>query len=537
MSSLSLTNTVLTTLALTVLSTVFYRLYLHPLANVPGPRLAAVTRIWLAYQSRKGKNNTFEVELHRRYGHVVRISPNEVMCDTEEAVRKGFHAGSDYKKGAWYQVCAAPDSRRKGDDRFDLLTEMDKERYRMQRRTIGPAYSIAGMEKHEELLNGYIDKYAAKMKSFNGKWLDLSEWMHIFALDALSTFTFSKTLDYTNQENDGGNMKGSDMHWAYFTVVGLFPWLVELTQRIPRVGMYLMIPISLAFGLKVPTGLPIFPFCIPNILDRLSRLDSTAKTKAPADRPGLVLSARDPSGNGKVINDDVVEGEEKDLLASLMQLHSSKEDRFRPAWVLGISLTNFGAGHDTMTITLSAAMYWIARTPAVKERLVKDLRDAGIGPGAKYNDIITKVPYLMACLKEAIRLFPAIGIAMPRVVPQTGTTMSGHYLPPGTIMSVNPYAAHRNADMFPDPETFKPERWLHDGSEEGKRAVGQLDSCWLGFGGGSRSCPGQYLARFFVIKLLARLFGEFDVEVRGEPKFASWFSCHFYGVEVSMKER
>ncbi|KAF2472492.1 cytochrome P450, partial [Lindgomyces ingoldianus] len=495
-----------------LLGTIVYRLVFHPLANIPGPKIAAITRIWLAYHSRKGNNHEFEPALHRKYGPVVRISPNEVMVCSEQGVRTTYSAGSLFIKAPWYQVCAAPDSRRKGVERFDLFTEMDKERYRSQRRAIGPAYSIAGMEKHEHLLNTYLAKFLAKMRSLNGDWISLSEWMHIFALDALSTFTVSKSVDYTSQGNDGENMVASDKHWGYFTVVGLFPWIVYITQRIPRFSMILMVPVSLVLGLKIPTGLPIFRFVVPNIITRLSKLESTASARMPADRPGLETSSDGP----------------KDLLASLMQLHTSKGARFHPSWVLGIAITNFGAGHDTMAITLSSCVYQIASNLVAKERLVKELREAGIGQGTGYTETVNRIPYLLACVKEAMRMNPAIGASMPRIVPEPGVTFAGHYLPPGTTVGVNPWALHYDPTIFSSPEEFQPERWLSNGTEDDKSRIGRMDACWLGFGGRSRSCPGQYLARFFVVKALVGMFGVggFNVEVRGEPEFKGWFSVH-----------
>lgn len=408
-------------------------------------------------------------------------------------------------------------------------------RYKHQRRAIGPAYSIKGMEKHEALLDSYITHFISTLHSLNEEFVDLSEWMHIFALDALATVTLSKSVDYTSKRNDDGNMSASDKHWAYFTVVGLFPWLVELTQSIPKIGMYLMMPIALAFGLPIPTGLPIFKFAVPNVLDRLSKLDSTAGIKPPADRPGLVTSVRDTQ-EGQEVDEDPP-GEEKDLLASLMKLHADKEARFHPAWVLGISLTNFGAGHDTTTITLTSCVWNIAKHAEVQKRLQREFQEKRITRESSYTDIVGEVPYLWAVMKESMRLFPAIGFMMPRVVPKDGAKVAGRYLPAGTTIGVSLYATHSDSSMFPNPKKFLPERWLSDGTKEKKREIGRLDACWMGFGGGSRSCPGQYLARFLVVHLLARLVLEFDMQVKGSPVLKGWFSVHLHGVDVSFRPR
>lgn len=70
---------------LTVFSLVIYRLHLHPLANVPGPRLAAVSSFWYALQVRDGRMLVLGKTLHKQYGPVVRVAPNEVWFDSQEA--------------------------------------------------------------------------------------------------------------------------------------------------------------------------------------------------------------------------------------------------------------------------------------------------------------------------------------------------------------------------------------------------------------------------------------------------------------------
>lgn len=62
-----------------------YRLYFHPLAKVPGPRLAAITSLWYAYQIKKSQLLLQSREFHAKYGPAVRIGPNEVQFDSKEA--------------------------------------------------------------------------------------------------------------------------------------------------------------------------------------------------------------------------------------------------------------------------------------------------------------------------------------------------------------------------------------------------------------------------------------------------------------------
>lgn len=72
-------------LVLLVAGVVAYRLTLHPLSKVPGPKLAAMSNIWYAYQVRNGRVHLLGKTLHEQYGPVVRVGPNELWFNTKEA--------------------------------------------------------------------------------------------------------------------------------------------------------------------------------------------------------------------------------------------------------------------------------------------------------------------------------------------------------------------------------------------------------------------------------------------------------------------
>jgi hypothetical protein len=75
---------VLSTIVVT-LHVVVYRVTFHPLARIPGPRLAAISNVWYGRQIAKGRMAQLGPELHKKYGDVVRVGPNEVWFNTPEA--------------------------------------------------------------------------------------------------------------------------------------------------------------------------------------------------------------------------------------------------------------------------------------------------------------------------------------------------------------------------------------------------------------------------------------------------------------------
>lgn len=76
-----------TLIIVSLLTVAFYRVYLHPLSRIPGPRFAAITNCWYAYQVRNGRMLRLGKTLHKQYGSAVRVGPNEVWFNTKDAFR------------------------------------------------------------------------------------------------------------------------------------------------------------------------------------------------------------------------------------------------------------------------------------------------------------------------------------------------------------------------------------------------------------------------------------------------------------------
>lgn len=83
------------------------------------------------------------------------------------------------------------------------------------------------------------------------------------------------------------------------------------------------------------------------------------------------------------------------------------------------------------------------------------------------------MPYLQAVIKEALRLHPATGLPLWRVVPEGGAEISGQYFPAGTTVGLNTWVAHYSEEVFgPDAAVFQPERWTESSEEEIKKMDG-----------------------------------------------------------------
>ncbi|KAK1637497.1 cytochrome P450 [Colletotrichum phormii] len=116
-----------------------------------------------------------------------------------------------------------------------------------------------------------------------------------------------------------------------------------------------------------------------------------------------------------------------------------------------------------------------------------------------------KLSYLDAVVQEGLRCYPAIPMSLPRVVPPGGKTIDGYFVSEGTIVSSQAYSVHRNNDaVFPNPDTFSPERWLSPtGEAERKRHM-------FAFAHGGRGCVGKHLALAEMKILLRGIYGRYS---------------------------
>jgi cytochrome P450 len=105
----------------------------------------------------------------------------------------------------------------------------------------------------------------------------------------------------------------------------------------------------------------------------------------------------------------------------------------------------------------------------------------------RYSETTTKLPYICACIKEAMRMHPSVALSMQRHSPKGGIELAGKFIPAGYRIGMNPAVVHFEKNAFgQDADQFKPERWLV--SPEHWKA---MDKCLLVFGAGTRTCIGK----------------------------------------------
>jgi cytochrome P450 len=208
----------LISLLVALVSYVCYERYLHPLSKFPGPFFASISRLYLVYHSLKLQRNKLEIALHQKYGPIVRISPNEVLISDPKYIKQIYGASHPYLKSRWYEPIASTDP-----EGMNLLGEVDMDKYRHQRRLIGPCFTTDAIKKRETLLDRPLGKFVAKMKEMGNEPIDLVKWMNILSLDLLTEICFAVSRDYITAGDDRGNARDIDVFWKQIQWVGLVP--------------------------------------------------------------------------------------------------------------------------------------------------------------------------------------------------------------------------------------------------------------------------------------------------------------------------
>jgi cytochrome P450 len=158
------------------------------------------------------------------------------------------------------------------------------------------------------------------------------------------------------------------------------------------------------------------------------------------------------------------------------------------------------AGHETTASALSWALYWIHALPDVEDKLRYELDSLGDKPEPLE---IANLPYLNAICQETLRIYPVAPTTGIRILREP-MTINDYDFPKGTVLFPSIYLVHHTEALYPEPKSFKPERFLD-------RQFSPYE--FLPFGGGHRSCIGMAFAMMEMKLVLATVLQRWQLEV------------------------
>ena len=405
-----------------------------------------------------------------------------------------------------------------------LVFTTDEEQQVKMKRPIAAAYSLSTLKEFEPLIDSTTAVFLSRLDELfasTGKSCDLGQWLQWYAFDVIGELTFSKRLGFVEKAEDIEGMCAS-VGWNFdrCSVLGQMPWLDLWTWKNP---------IYLRFFAK-PVPSPIIGFGQRRLTERLDGTDEL-------DDAGTVVE--DPALREKVLHGTIPS--KPDFLSRFLTLHEEQPDIVTDRQLLAYLFMNINAGSDTIGSTVRAVFYYLLKSPDSLAELMSELQEARRAgkltvPLPTWTEC-QALPYLNAAIKEALRLNPALGLPLERIVPEGGLKIDYNFFPPGTIVGINPWVLHRDPRIFgSDAEKWEPKRWLSDDAEE----VKYMEHHLLSFGAGKRTCLGKNIATLELAKLVPALLMRYEMglaEPRKEWRVLNSWVVRQEGLEVVMKRR
>ncbi|KAF4997961.1 hypothetical protein FGRMN_3481 [Fusarium graminum] len=468
------------------------RSFRSPLRRVPGPGWARLTDGWYFWKVWKGSFQNLNLDLHRKYGSVIRYGPNRYSFNDPEAAKIIYGLGSNFPKSSWYSAWASPGL-------WSLFSDQSIKRHSQDRKLYQATYAMSSLVHYEPFVDECAEIFTQRLSEMSGSAanpaVDMRHWFQCYAFDVVGLITYAKRLGFLDSGDDIGRVISAlDDYLTYATLCGIFP---SLHPYLFSISNYLA-------GGKGTGRAHIVSFTNERI--RESQIT-----------PKLVATESEVTT--------------EDFLSKFLAKHAASPDQFTQHHVLMGCLSNMVAGSDTTAINLSAVLYYLLKNPPCMRRLREEIdaltTEGELSKSPTFKES-QKMVYLQAVIKEALRMHPATGLPLERVVPEGGATISGRFFPEGTIVGINCWVANRDTRVFgEDADTFNPDRWLVDDGER----LSRMNRYYMPFGLGSRTCIGRHVSLLEMSKLIPRSIRDFNFELDPSLKNEDWHTHNYWFVK------
>ncbi|MFD5554634.1 cytochrome P450 [Streptomyces sp. NPDC127068] len=172
------------------------------------------------------------------------------------------------------------------------------------------------------------------------------------------------------------------------------------------------------------------------------------------------------------------------------------------------AITFLTAATETTASALTSILCVLGNEPEIDRKVYAELSGL-LGHRPITSPDLERLPYLRAVITESLRVYPPIWITTRLTA--RDTTLGGHPIPAGSTVYISPYANHHDPALFPAPDAFWPERWLHDAATPPSCAS-------IPFGAGTRKCVGDEFAVTEMVAILATILRQWRLTpVHGVP--------------------
>ena len=327
-------------------------------------------------------------ELHDRYGHVVRIAPNELSFIDGQAWRDIYahHQGRpNFPKNPLWM---AP-----GDNGIHSILSADDADHARYRRLLSHAFSEKALRQQEYLLLQYIDLLISRLTKIaesHNPVVNMVQWLNFTTFDIVGDLSLGESFHCLEESRYHG--------WVSILFTQFKAAAILVSMRF--------------FGLD-----KLVKMLLPSSL-----LKKRAEHARVANER---IHRRLTKGN--------VDAQRNDFMTYVLRYNDEKgmsvpeiEATFR---------TLVGVGSETTATALSGIMIHLLRNPSAYNTLAHEVRKSFAHESEICAEHVSNLDYLNAVIEEGLRLCPPVALGMPRVVPSGGAEVSGQFLPAGVSLS------------------------------------------------------------------------------------------------------
>ncbi|KLO99426.1 Uncharacterized protein Y057_4873 [Fusarium fujikuroi] len=366
-------------LTVTLVLKALYNIYLHPLSKYPGPRLAAATRLWYCYHCIQGNLVHALHEAHQKYGDVVRTAPNELSYTDPKAWNDIYgHRGGKgemVKDPTFYSnISSGPGS----------IINAEQFRHRILRKQASHGFSERALRSQEDVIKKYADLMLERLEecaASENPTVDIVDWYNFFTFDVMGDLVFGQSFDCLT-------------NWGYH------PW-VQLIFDSVKAGAFVRCT------KYWPFLAPLSKWLVPPDIRR-RRADQRKLAVEKAEYRKSIDDGRQDLISGYLLPDSGI---------TALEYQSTVE-------------TLIIAGSETTATLMSGVTYYLLRDPERMAKVKSEIRGA-FSTAEQINLVnVNRLPYLLACLDEALRVHPPVPDTFPRNTGPDKQIICGKVVPP-----------------------------------------------------------------------------------------------------------
>lgn len=357
-------------------SLIIYRICLNPLNDFPGPWYFRLGNLMFTTHLSKSDAYSKLQSLHQRYGNIVRIGSNDLSIIDPTGIEISYGPQSEVTKSHWYDADIPM---------ISMHNARDRSVHARRRKYWAPAFSDKALGVYEEIVDGYNETLAKRIRDFNGEPVNVTKWFSLYSFDVMGSLAFGK--DYGMLVSGEKQYAMALLSEALKLMAYHFPvWLVRILICIPGAG----------------AGYAKFSqFCKHELMLRVRREIKTT------------------DGNSVQRKSDIASW-------LLEAYHGFDHPEFDPM-LQGDCRLLIVAGSDTTSATLTFLFYHLAKNPPEVQKIKDELRS--IPKGLLSDKELKKANHLNGAINEALRLHPPVPSGTSRLTPENGLRIGETIIP------------------------------------------------------------------------------------------------------------